>query len=205
MADSSSSLVRILTVNNFGDKVGRKWLALLRDSLKLDGVRAETVDRAECSAGRFREYDGVVLSGSQAMASQERTIQIFASEIDAIRESSTATLGICFGHQLLCHAFGSKVVRASKPTERYVETEVLVDDPVFAGLPQTLSVFEAHHEVVDSVPRGFRLLARSPTCAVGAVKREKLPVYGVQFHPERNSSRNPDGARIIANFVECLS
>jgi len=198
-------LVRVLEVNNFRDGVGRKWVHLLKASLSANGVRPDVIGWEGCSEAKFGRYDGVVLSGSEAMVSDERTVKLFSRELDALRDSSTPVLGICFGHQLLCRAFGSKVVRSAKPIERFVETEVVAPDPIFEGIPRKMGVFEAHYEVVDSVPSGFKLLARSPTSTVGAVRHRKRPLYGVQFHPERNSSLHPDGSAVMANFVRSIS
>lgn len=194
-------MVRVLTVNNFLNHGGKSWVRLLEDALSANRVRGDTIDRNVCSASRFKDYDGIILSESQAMLSKKKTLQEFSRELEAVQDTSTPLLGICFGHQLLSKAFGSNVVRAGNATRRSVESELLVEDPLFAGLPEKMSVYEAHYEVVESVPRGFRLLARSPTSAVGAIKHKKLPLYGVQFHPEKNSPLHPDGAVVIANFI----
>lgn len=198
-------MVRVLAVNNFSANRGMRWVRDLKDSLRAVGAAVNLIDSSEATPARFREYDGVVLSGSHAMLSRETTAAKFSREIEAVKTTTTPLLGICFGHQLLGIAFGSKVARTDALTERYTDTEVLAIDPLFDGLPRRISVYESHYEAVDRIPRDFKLLARSRTCAIDAIRHFRLPIYGIQFHPERNSLLHPDGRIVLGNFVLNLS
>jgi GMP synthase (glutamine-hydrolysing) len=191
-------LPRILLVDN--NLTGGKTREL-EDSLSSNGASVDVLARPRASAELFDRFDGVVLSGSSAMLSEEGSQSAFREEVEAIRASRVPLLGVCFGHQLIGLAYGSRVVRAARPTKRYVETEVLVWDGPFSGMPRKMSVYESHHELVDPLPDGFVLLARSATSPVAAMRHRRLPVFGVQFHPERNSSENPDGDAFVRNFV----
>ena len=121
-----------------------------------------------------------------------------------MKDHGGPALGVCFGHQLLGHAFGSRVVRAANPAKGYRDAEVLRHDLLFRGLPHSIGVYESHREEVDSLPTGFAHLARSSTAEICAMKHSRLPIYGVQFHPEHYSLEKPDGEVILANFVEHL-
>ncbi len=145
--------------------------------------------------------DGVVLSGSYDMLSEPRTRAKFSTEVELASLSQVPLLGVCFGHQLLGHAFGSKVVKAPHPSLGYCDVDVLRKDSLFAGLGPAVSVYESHHEVIDSLPGDFHRLAKSRGSEICAMQHSKLPLFGVQFHPERNSPERLDGERIIANFV----
>ncbi len=160
------------------------------------------IGSSDSSAAKFDEFDGVVLSGSPAMLSGAGSETPYLGEMDAISGSTVPILGICFGHQLMSMTYGSKVVMAPSPTKRFVSTEVLWKDRLFSGLPKRISVFESHHEVVESVPEGFVLLARSPTSPIAAMKHRERPLFGVQFHPERNTPEKPDGDVFVGNFVQ---
>ncbi len=189
---------RILAVNNYHTTSA---FSELRQSLVSAGATVAEVGPAEASAKKFAENDAVVLSGSRAMLSEPETSRKFDKEESAVRDSAVPILGVCFGHQLIGQAFGSRVVRSARPTKRYVVTQVLAKDALFANLPMRISVFESHYENVDSVPPGFKLIAKSATSPVCAIKNEKRSIYGIQFHPERNSRLNPDGRSVVANFV----
>ena len=195
-------MLKLLLVNNY-DAANRERMLTLKASLARGG-RVEVTDWNLVTSEKLREYDGVILSGSYDMLSSARTQAKFAREIDAMKDHGGPALGVCFGHQLLGHAFGSRVVRAANPAKGYRDAEVLRHDPLFRGLPHSIGVYESHREEVESLPAGFAHLARSSTAEICAMKHSGLPIYGVQFHPERYSLEKPDGEVILANFVEHL-
>ena len=61
------------------------------------------------------ELDAVVCSGSRRNVSiWEKWMRPTETLFRAAAKSGIPTLGICFGHQLLCHSLGSKVERAEE-------------------------------------------------------------------------------------------
>jgi GMP synthase (glutamine-hydrolysing) len=195
-------MVKVLAVNNYPSS---ERFEKLRSCLELNGAKVTVTDWRDCSAPAFNRFDGVVLSGSPDMASTDAAQAKFSEELKSIRETKAPILGVCFGHQLTAIAFGSRVVKDVRPIVEFVRTEVVADDPLFRGLPKSMMLVESRHEVVESLPRGFELIARSETSKIAAMKHERLPVYGVQSHPERYNSKNPEGNRVIGNFVGLLS
>ena len=65
-------------------------------------------------------------------------------------------------------------------------------------------LLESRHEVVSALPEGFRLLAKSETSPIAAMRHESRPLYGIQFHAERYTEENPAGRAVIGNFVALL-
>jgi GMP synthase (glutamine-hydrolysing) len=194
-------LVRVLAVNNYPTL---ERFERLRQCVEANGAAVSSVDWDGLSRGMFDSYDGVVLSGSPDMMSEERTRAKFVRESEAILESKVPVLGVCFGHQMMARAFGAEVVKDGKHVLEMVETKVLADDPLFEGLPKSMMLLESRHEVVRSLPGGFRLLAKSATSEIASMKHEKRPLYGVQFHPERYTKENPEGNTVVGNFVRIL-
>jgi len=194
-------LVRVLAVNNYPT---RERFERLTKCLKDNGATVESVEWNEVTTFRFNADDGVALSGSPDMMSEPRTQAKYKAEIEAIRDSSVPILGVCFGHQMMAHAFGSEVVKDGNHVLDMVKTRVLVDDPLFHGLPRALTLLESRWEVVKSLPVGFRLIASSDTSKIATMKHESRPLYGVQFHPERYTKENPDGYAVVGNFVRLL-
>lgn len=170
-------------------------------SFRAGGASVEVTSPTECSGQRFGRYDGVVLSGSPVMLSEAEGARNYSKEVEAIRESPAPILGVCFGHQLLGIAYGSRVIRNPEGTRRYVENDVVAKAGLFDKLSSPVSVFESHYEVVEELPEGFSLLATSPTSPIGAMRHERLRVWGTQFHPEHNDSAHPDGRMVVRNFV----
>lgn len=192
---------RVLAVNNY--PTTERFLRLER-CLKENGADVTSVDWRKSSATLFDSYEGVVLSGSPDMMSDPMVQGKYSAEVEAIVDSRAPLLGVCFGHQMVAHAFGSEVVKDGKHVLEMVKTEVLADDPLFAGMPKSLMLLESRYEVVKSLPRGFSLLASSATSRIACMKHPTREVYGVQFHPERYTIECPEGKQVVGNFVRLL-
>ncbi len=175
----------------------------------------------ECTVANFRDMsrdyqivndiDAVVLSGSAAriVLSSDRTK--FEGVEVIIRNFGVPLLGICFGHQLLCWAFGAEVGSLPKQVaSRFEEVRIIQSDQIFSGFKEghTSPLAENHYDYVlkgglDAA--GFTLMADSVSCEVEAVKHKTKPFFGVQFHPERiviQGETHPEGHCIIENFYK---
>jgi len=75
------------------------------------------------------------------------------------------------------------------------------EDPLFAGLPETMMMRCAHYCEVKRLPAGFELLAASGHCAIEAMRHADKPLYGTQFHPELYEAPFFDGRKLLANFA----
>lgn len=111
-------------------------------------------------------------------------------------------LGVCLGHQSIGQALGGKVVRARAPVHGKAEEIVHDGSTLFRGAPRRLRAGRYHSLVVDekSLPRELRVSARTADGTVMALRHVRLPVFGVQFHPE--SILTPDGQTLLRNFLE---
>lgn len=203
--------MHVLVVNNFLDHVeNASWIEALHHAIR-DELRCsmEIVPYIHFAPDFVEKHsdnvDAVVLSGTEAMLSKDSVQSAFKNAIEAISLLRLPVLGICGGHQLIGLAYGEKVVYMRQLLEGYHEVEVLLDDPLFHGLPTIISVTQSHEEMVEHVPRGFTLLARSPETHIEAVRNtEKGVAYGVQFHPEVHDEDHPAGRLILANFAEIV-
>jgi anthranilate synthase/aminodeoxychorismate synthase-like glutamine amidotransferase len=110
-------------------------------------------------------------------------------------------LGVCLGHQSIGQAFGAKVVRARAPVHGKAEEIVHDGSALFRGAPKPLHAGRYHSLVVDArtVPKQLKISARTKDGIVMALRHVKLPVFGVQFHPE--SILTPDGQTLLGNFL----
>jgi GMP synthase (glutamine-hydrolysing) len=113
--------------------------------------------------------------------------------------SGLPLLGICYGHQLLAHELGGRVVRAERAEYGGAELEVLVADGVLAGLPARTPVWMSHGDLVLEPPPGLVTLARTASTPVAAMGDPRRRIYGVQFHPE--VAHTPLGERVLRNFL----
>ena len=124
--------------------------------------------------------------------------------MEAVRRlgGSIPILGVCLGHQAICEAYGGRIAHARALMHgKSSPIRVVAPDPLFAGLPQTMTVGRYHSLAADpaSLPAELLVTAISDDEEIQAVRHRSLPVSGVQFHPE--SILTPCGRTILANFL----
>ncbi|KOX95982.1 type 1 glutamine amidotransferase [Halorubrum tropicale] len=133
------------------------------------------------SASGWR-FDGVVISGSQTSAYDDRDwIHELTEWIRRVHLADVPTLGICWGHQFLAQALGGRVVDMGEYELGYERVVRLGEDPLFRGLPERFTSFETHSDRVAELPPGAATLARN---GFGVQAFRLGNTYGVQFHPE---------------------
>ena len=176
---------------------------------------------SDCTVIQFRDVDEgyhvekdidcVIISGSAARIVNPSDRHMFEGVVNLIKTCNLPILGICYGHQLLCWAFGAKVGSLPQPVfDQFEKVRVVDVDEIFAGFAKqdTIPLSESHYDYVlkESLDQaGMVLLADSASCEVEAVKHKSNPFYGVQFHPERiniKSESHPEGHRVIENFYK---
>jgi GMP synthase (glutamine-hydrolysing) len=132
-------------------------------------------------------YDAAIVFGGSMHADEEATHPWLRAEKELLRrflDARKPVLGVCLGAQLVAHAAGAWVGRASEPEIGWHEVELTAAaaaDPVFARLPRCFQALQWHYYAFD-VPTGAVELARSPVCSQ-AFRLGDL-AWGVQFHPE---------------------
>jgi len=136
-----------------------------------------------------RAFDRIIVSGSKTSATEEAPwIDELSTFLRRSIDASQPLLGVCFGHQMLARVLGGiKVVGRAKLGEiGWTRIELGAESPLFKGLPRNFHSFSSHFDEVVELPKGLRNLASSPACAVQAVQLGDRPIFGVQFHPERD-------------------
>jgi anthranilate synthase component 2 len=114
-------------------------------------------------------------------------------------------LGVCLGHQAIGAAFGGNVVRA--PKLMHGKTSEVEHDgkTIFAGVPAPMTCTRYHSLIVaeEGLPDELEISARTGNngeSTIMGLRHRKLPIEGVQFHPE--SVLTTHGKKIIANFLK---
>jgi GMP synthase (glutamine-hydrolysing) len=153
----------------------------------------KAVARAELDAST-----AVILSGGPSSVAKDN----FHALPDFIREKpdGKAVLGICFGHQLIAHTLGGKVVKGKNA--EYGISRIDIDKPgmLLAGVPTPFNAWVSHFDEVQAMPKGFASLAHSETCAHEAMECAEKKLFSVQFHPEVWHTEH--GERILENFLK---
>jgi anthranilate synthase/phosphoribosyltransferase len=111
-------------------------------------------------------------------------------------------LGVCLGHQALIEFFGGTIANIAPVHGKAVP--IRHDGRgLFTGLEQDMEVARYHSWAGDLIPRELEVTARSADGVVMAVRHKRLPIEGIQFHPESVlSMKNRVGMRLLQNAVE---
>jgi GMP synthase (glutamine-hydrolysing) len=189
--DMSDGRLVIDVIDNGGQWTHREWRML-----RYLGVDTKILPN-NTAVENLRELDGLILSGGAARVGLTGELGNCAEYL----ELNIPILGICAGHQFMAGFYGGQAREAPAP-EFGAATINLIDGggPLFAGTPDTQTVWESHNDEVVIIPDGFVITASSNSCEIQAMENEKQDRFGLQFHPEVNDSEY--GENIFENFVK---
>jgi len=110
--------------------------------------------------------------------------------------------GVCLGHQCIGHAFGAEVVVNYRMMHGKTSPIKHNGKDLFAGMPNPFLATRYHSLVIkrDSLPDCLEITAETAEGEIMGVKHKKLPIWGVQFHPE--SILTESGQTILKNFLK---
>ncbi len=110
-------------------------------------------------------------------------------------------LGVCLGHQALIEFFGGTLENIAPVHGKAVAIEH-DGRSLFTGLEPGIRVARYHSWAAGEVPAELEVSARAADGTVMAVRHKRLPIEGIQFHPESVLSMyNNAGMRLLKNAV----
>ncbi|DAC20432.1 MAG TPA: hypothetical protein D7H89_06690 [Candidatus Poseidoniales archaeon] len=119
------------------------------------------------------EADAIVVTGSRRNVTRW---EAWMDDVVAlVRSAEVPMYGICFGHQIIAHAFGGRIIRSAEDSHFVGEVKGSDGSTVFASF--------AHQEhVVDAGE--LEVVASAAHCKIAACQHPSRPIYTVQYHPE---------------------
>ncbi|MFP4686887.1 MAG: anthranilate synthase component II [bacterium] len=124
--------------------------------------------------------------------------------IDVIRKfgEKVPVLGVCLGHQCLAVAFGGKIKPAARLVHGKTSQIYYSETPLYRELGNPFTATRYHSLIVseDSFPAELSVDALSEEGEIMGLHHNRLPLLGVQFHPE--SILTNGGKKMIANFLD---
>ena len=173
---------------------GGQYAHLIANRIRRLRVHAE-IRSPETAVADLQDADGLILSGGPA--------SVYDPEAPAYNPDILAMgkpmLGLCYGHQLLCHRLGGQVEMGE--THEFGAAYLHVDkaEGVLAGLDVREQVWMSHRDHVAALPPGFAVLGATEDCPVAAMGDAERKIYGLQFHPE--VTHTVRGMDILDNFA----
>jgi len=191
--------VRIAIVDNYDSFTYNLVQYLGELGAEVDVVRNDAVDAETLLA---RHPDGVVISPGPG---DPDDAGISLDVVEACARTRTPLLGVCLGHQSIGQAFGGRIVRARTLMHGKVSPIAHDGRGVFRSLPTPFDATRYHSLVIaeDSLPPVLEISARTPDGEIMGVRHRKLPIEGVQFHPE--SILTAQGKALLKNFLDACA
>ena len=175
------------------------------------------------------DFDGLLMPGgvdvhpkeyNQPMNGTEQTNEALdvwqKAVLGAFVKAKKPILGICRGHQLINVYFGGSLIQDLPMRARHARDEGVDEEKVHENRAEAGSWLEklygpafatnsSHHQGVDRPGEGLVIDAYSDDGVVEALHHASLPIYSVQWHPERMSyafrrEDTVDGSAIFAFF-----
>ena len=116
--------------------------------------------------------------------------------------ASVPMLGVCLGHQAIIEVLGGEIVCAERPVHGKAD-QILHSGKheLFHDVPSPFAAGRYHSLIApaQSLPPDLKVIGSNDEEVVMAVAHQRLPVFGIQFHPE--SILTEYGYQILHNFL----
>ena len=188
--------VRLLMLDNYDSFTYNLVQYLGELGASVDVVRN---DRESVASLLARRPQGVVVSPGPGAP------QAAGVSVELVREAGARELpllGVCLGHQAIGVAFGGVIKPAGSIMHGKVSRIAHDGGGLFRGLPADFEATRYHSLAIDpgSLPDMLQVTARSEDGEIMGVRHQRLPIEGVQFHPE--SILTEVGKRLLKNFLQ---
>ena len=189
------SVTSVLVIDNYDSftwnlvqylgELGAKVRVVANDAITPEGILEARPDGLLLSPGPCTPNEAGVCLGA----------------IEAV-SGALPILGVCLGHQAIGDAFGGKVVRAPTLVHGKLSEIRHNGSGIFRGINAPFQATRYHSLVVErqSLPRELTAIADTDGGIIMALAHTKLPVHGVQFHPESIASDH--GHLMLKNFLD---
>lgn len=158
-------------------------------------VRNDKIKPEDCL-----EYDAIILSPGPGIPKEAGNLM---GIIEATK-NNVPMLGICLGHQAITEAYGGTIVNLEKVYHGIATVMEHNNSAFFDGIDHKFEAGRYHswNAQESDFPEILEITARDDNGQIMALKHKKLPIYGVQFHPE--SVMTPQGKTMLKNFLATL-
>ncbi|MBM3374832.1 MAG: aminodeoxychorismate/anthranilate synthase component II [Betaproteobacteria bacterium] len=197
-AGAGAMTLRLLMIDNYDSftynlvqyfgELGADVVTLRNDEVSVEAALALQPQAIVISPGPCSPAEaGISVPLIQAVAAMSRPLPL---------------LGVCLGHQSIGAAFGGQVVRAKTLMHGKTSLVTHQGQSVFAGLNNPLMVTRYHSLAVsrEGLPEDLVVTAWTDDGEIMGLAHTRLPVHGVQFHPE--SVLSEQGHALLRNFLD---
>jgi GMP synthase (glutamine-hydrolysing) len=179
-------------VVDFGAQYAQLIARRVREAKVYSEIVPSTITAADVVA---KNPEAIILSGGPSSVYADQ-----APKVDpAIFSLGIPVFGICYGFQTMAAALNGIVAQTGKSEFGRTPLSVKSGSQVFAGLPDSQSVWMSHGDAVSQVPAGFTVSAATSDTPIAAFEDSSGKLAGVQFHPEVLHTEH--GQAILQNWL----
>ncbi|MDH5399975.1 MAG: aminodeoxychorismate/anthranilate synthase component II [Cyclobacteriaceae bacterium] len=175
------------------------FTGILGQYIERAGAKVLIVPENEADIEEVKSFDGVVFSPGPDIPQTGNVMEQILGSVGP----RFPVLGICLGHQAIGKFFGAQLKHLDEVRHGQKRQIQVVDekDLLFRGLPRHFDAGLYHSWVIEKerVPDNLIVTAMADTGNIMAIKHRKLPVWGVQFHPE--SYMTEVGLEVLGNWI----
>ena len=163
---------------------------------------------------RIDEFDALIVPGGISPDIKAESVRkknkAQIKEIKMFAKAKKPILCICRGMELLQTIYGGtlkKDVFSTHYEDRYRYVVVNDDwlsrkDSLFYRTKESFLTLHSHALCFTSAPKQFYVMAEDERDhTIEAIKHRKLPIYGLQWHPERGLNSDSNNSKLIDNFL----
>ena len=189
MAETEKSLVLVV---DFGAQYAQLIARRVREAHIYSEIVPSTMSAKDMLA---KKPDAIILSGGPSSV----YVQDAPTLDNAVFQSNTPILGICYGFQVMAQTMGGTVERTGGSEFGRTRLEIGQQGRLLAGLDAAQTVWMSHGDAVTKQPEGFSVLAATNNTPIAAFEDTDRKFAGVQFHPE--VLHTTGGQKIMENFL----
>lgn len=184
----------ILLVDNYDSFVYNLKRYLVRLGQRVVVVRNDQIDFDDDLVAKYLAI--VISPGPQSPDQAGGCLELIRRFHDRL-----PMLGVCLGHQAIWQAFGGGIIRAKTPVHGRASPIHFKPSAMFSDIENPFIAARYHSLVANPTtqPLGLKVTAWSEDHEIMAIEHERLPVFGLQFHPE--SILTIDGYQLLRNFL----
>jgi anthranilate synthase/aminodeoxychorismate synthase-like glutamine amidotransferase len=185
--------MNILVVDNYDS-----FTYNLLESFKLEGCDLDVVyNSVNPESISIENYDLLLLSPGPSTPKNAGFLMDYIKRF----KYEIPILGVCLGFQALVESFGGSLGFLDAPVHGKI-SEIVTDSGVLFNYKGVQNVGRYHSIFAKEVTDDFKITARTKSGLPMAIEHVKLPIYGVQFHPESILSMAENvGKTLITNLL----
>ncbi len=175
---------------------GSQFVHLIARRVRYLGVKAEILP-FDTPVSEILQYNpaGIILSGGPASVLEKGSPR----PDKEIFKLGIPVLGVCYGHQVMAHMLGGKVVKGRHREFGKETLNIKNGKGIFRNLSSKETVWFSHGDQVARLPAGFKTTASTVGCKYAAFANQKNNLFGIQFHPEVTHTQH--GEKLFENFL----